>query len=62
MTKRDFILIADAIRTVSVDEITHDARYAVAVRFADALANTNARFDRARFLTAATTVDTHDGE
>ena len=51
MTSRDFRLIADTI--ARMDPKTRD-RQAIAQDFADALASTNRRFDRWRFVAAAT--------
>lgn len=52
MTRRDFQLIAGTLRAT-------DAPHNVVSAFADALAHTNPRFDRARFLreSEATTKD-----
>jgi hypothetical protein len=55
MTRKDFQLIADAVKRLQVfsnsgsDEISLGL---VAKELADALATTNPNFDRARFLTA----------
>lgn len=52
MTRRDYILIADVVaRTLRSDE---SRRAIVALEFADALSGTNPRFDRRRFIEAAT--------
>ena len=45
MTRKHFKLIADALKVANAD-------LAVCVAMADALASTNGRFDRQRFLTA----------
>lgn len=50
MTKQDFILIADVL--ASLPDVV--AREAVVARFAERLAETNPRFERARFIRAAT--------
>ena len=47
VTKRDFIFIAEIIRTLPHGE----HRIITAKRFADALANTNPNFNREKFLT-----------
>lgn len=51
MQHRHFVLIAD---TIARTELTIEARDMVAREFADALRGTNPRFDRERFLAAAT--------
>jgi|HubBroStandDraft_4_1064222.scaffolds.fasta_scaffold2296776_1 hypothetical protein len=48
MTKRDFELIASVIR----DKLAVETQLYVAAVFADALAKTNPRFDRPRFILA----------
>ena len=48
MTKKDFELIASALRRLGAGHAWKDTCLAMA----DALANTNPRFDRARFLAA----------
>src|SRR5215471_6612029 len=50
MSKKDFILIAAVIANTRNIEATSRALYAES--FADALATTNPRFDRERFITA----------
>ena len=50
MSRKDFELIASIIRDLSV--LPADVRALVAGKFATELSNTNARFDRARFLRA----------
>lgn len=52
MSRKDFILIAETIRTSP--NLTDSARRLFAEDMADALATTNARFDRGRFVAAAT--------
>jgi hypothetical protein len=52
MTRKDFELIATAIREYGAQ--TGTAQFLLAGIFADALAATNPRFDRARFIEAAT--------
>lgn len=53
MTKRDFELIARVIRSVpSWDESDSARRRELAMTFANALTETNPRFDRERFLEA----------
>ena len=57
MTRKDFELIADAIKNMKdsrdgEDWTINGALYPFAVQLADALATTNAQFDRARFLKA----------
>ena len=58
MTKRDFELIARVVKQVGEDgALAMDSagdRIALAEQFADALAETNPRFDRARFVEAST--------
>jgi hypothetical protein len=49
MSRKDFQLIAEVLAT---EPETH-TRLRLAVAFADRLARTNGRFDRARFLRAA---------
>lgn len=51
MSRKDFILIAETIRFFDVDA---DTRARLAAEFADTLRGTNARFDRERFIAAAT--------
>lgn len=65
MTRKDYVLLADALRLAMTHAETSvyqtpqcrvEAVYATAYaigRVADALARDNAHFDRARFLTAA---------
>jgi D-Tyr-tRNAtyr deacylase len=57
MTRKDFKLIADTIRTLpsfSTPACGDVVRFEVIVnRFADALTSTNARFDRSRFVAAS---------
>lgn len=50
MTRKDFVLIAEAIRFSDVDRA---AREKVAASMADSLATTNGRFDKERFIAAA---------
>lgn len=52
MTRKDYILIADAINKAPVDASQDRQRNTVARSIADALATDNPRFDRARFLKA----------
>lgn len=55
MTKQDFQLIADTIKGESFNwggQMTDPQHERLASNFADALAHTNPRFDRARFLKA----------
>jgi hypothetical protein len=55
MSRKDFRLIAEAIKTLpstdqnGIDMVRFDA---IGARFADALATTNPRFNRERFLAA----------
>ena len=51
MTRKDFQLIADAVKQITANDYTQD-RADKANLFADALATTSPQFDRARFLTA----------
>jgi hypothetical protein len=51
MTKKDFELIAKAVKEITADSYKQ-TREDKANLFADALALTNPRFDRAKFLTA----------
>lgn len=58
MTRRDYVLIAEVLKTLGQDaahcfDSGHD-RYAIADRFASALAATNPAFDAGRFIDAAT--------
>lgn len=58
MTRRDFILIAEVLKNLGEEaahcfDNGHD-RYAIADRFASALAATNPAFDAGRFIDAAT--------
>ena len=57
MTTRDFELIAGVI--ASLNPAVPRLRHYVADRFADALAGTNPRFDRQRFLAAALGTETN---
>lgn len=54
MTKKDFELIA---RVLFESDLVEDELDALARRFADALAQTNPLFNRARFIAAATGED-----
>ena len=57
MTKKDFELIARVLRTARSDTPDATGRRVtaeLAAAFADELAATNPRFDRARFIAAAT--------
>lgn len=59
MTRQDFELIAKVIRDWVPDVampqwMANDQRHAIAADMADALARTSPRFDRDRFITAAT--------
>lgn len=51
MTRKDFVLIADTLRDLPLG---HDDQAATVAVFAAALASTNPRFDRQRFIDAAT--------
>jgi hypothetical protein len=56
MTKKDFQFIADTIKGMpSFTNSLRAARRSAALAFADSLATTNPRFDRARFLQATGT-------
>lgn len=61
MTKRDYELIAEAIRTFSVGkrDVQQDGevREDLALHFSSALASTNPHFDSERFIRACTEVD-----
>lgn len=57
MTRKDYELIARVLRN-SDEMIDEMALEALAENFADELADTNPRFDRARFISAATMTDT----
>jgi len=59
LTRQTFVMIANVI--YELDGINDDTRFKIANAFADKLAATNPRFDRERFLTAATAgpPDTH---
>jgi hypothetical protein len=48
MTRKDFELVADS------GSSPQEVQVGLAMAFADRLAETNPRFDRARFVTAAT--------
>lgn len=50
MSKQDYELIASVICQFYAGEM--EARHALAVRFADALARTNPRFNNSRFIAA----------
>jgi hypothetical protein len=50
MTRKDYVMIADAIGGMTY--LSETDRATIAHDFADQLINTNPRFDRARFLTA----------
>jgi hypothetical protein len=58
MTRKDFELIARAVRGLDCFSYQYDgadmpsARFQAATAMADALGSTNPAFDRARFLTA----------
>lgn len=60
MTRKDYILIAEAIRAALIDPETGIALpereahgvHVAAMRLVDALAQDNPRFDRSRFMTA----------
>lgn len=54
MSRKDFIVIAEALRGLDLWFTDSDAARAVVRDFADRLTLTNARFDRARFVDAAT--------
>jgi hypothetical protein len=61
MTKKDFILIAKVLKELGEEaaycfDSGHD-RYAIAQRFAEALASTNKDFDAGRFIDASTLSD-----
>lgn len=56
MTRKDYILIAEALRYGRIDAYSQDQRdqhEVDAAHIADALARDNPRFDRERFLKAA---------
>lgn len=50
MTRKDFELIAEIVRTTFPNN--YNLRVNIAERFADRLAETNPRFDRERFVEA----------
>lgn len=55
MTRKDFVLIAATLKACNSEELNnaqHTQWVCTVHRFADALATTNANFDRARFLKA----------
>jgi hypothetical protein len=58
MSRKDFNLIAETLRTMpsfSTTECADVVRFdAMVSRMADALATTNSRFDRSRFIAACT--------
>lgn len=54
MSRKDFIVIAETLRGLNLWFTDSDAARDVVRDFADRLALTNARFDRARFIDAAT--------
>lgn len=56
MTRKDFELIAATIASLVVDGVleTHEQVEGVVSAFTGALAGTNPRFDRERFIEAAT--------
>lgn len=53
MTRKDYELIACVLRTAPIDGQTGLPPLDLVWAFADALAETNPRFDRQRFITAA---------
>jgi hypothetical protein len=53
MTRQDFELIARVLRDRSL-HLQESKRYVLAQRFADAFAEINPRFDRTKFIEAAT--------
>ena len=60
MTKKDFELIAAALKTARINyhyrevmDILKEHHNRICAEIADALATTNPRFDRARFLAAS---------
>ena len=59
MTRKDFQLIADVLRDLDANVGAFHPGYAreAATAFANALATTNPRFDRQRFLAAALGTD-----
>lgn len=63
MTKQDFELIARVLRdsrALAVDANCVKTIDNLAASLASELRSTNPRFDRARFITACTDVDSHD--
>lgn len=55
MTRRDFVLIAEALYNELVNH-PNDDHYGMVRRFADRLATTNPSFNRQRFIDVATGV------
>ncbi len=53
MTRKDYVLLAEAIKNCNVNDDEQFGVDACAECIADALAADNPRFDRARFLKAA---------
>ena len=58
MTRKDFELIAGVLKDISnsnkvVGDTAENLMYQVRIAMSDALATTNPRFDRTRFLTAS---------
>lgn len=51
MSRADYVMIAD---TIATSELTPDQRASIAGTFAARLAHDNPRFDRRRFVRAAT--------
>jgi hypothetical protein len=61
MTKQDFELIAATLRhSYAFDEGNTNVRATLAADFASALASTNSRFNRARFIAACMGEDSTD--
>jgi hypothetical protein len=52
MTRKDYVLIADAIKAQHKPHNDPETIQEIALSIADLLEGDNARFDRARFLTA----------
>lgn len=64
MTRRDYILIAETIKSIAGDgALCMDSaadRIALATQFAHAIAEANPNFDTARFISAATFPEDHE--
>lgn len=64
MTRKDFVFIATVIKSLGYDNgpLTTTQRALVARRFADALIETNPRFNDIRFINACTCMDPQEAK